>query len=367
MNSSMIDWDLAVATGTRLVRPGPQISAAEARKAVAQLRDHAAHAQAHVAGFTGLTASTEGASVAVIDRPGWIKANADGFRTVLEPLVRKIQDTRPPSAVATAVGSRVTGVQTGSLLAFLATKVLGQYELFPPYGESVDTRPGRLLLVAPNIVATEREMQVDPDDFRLWVCLHEETHRVQFGAVPWLRGHVMSELEAFVAATDVDPTAIARRLRSAASAAFEAVRDGFDPDASSEGGSLVEAVQTPEQREILDRITALMSLLEGHADFVMDGVGPAVIPSVAEIRSKFQRRRRESGRIESVVRQLLGIDAKMRQYRDGERFVRAAVGQAGMAGFNRVWESPANLPTKDELTQPRDWVARVVGLRELEA
>ena len=304
--------------------------------------------------------------MAVIDRPGWIRANAAGFQTVLEPLIAKIQRERPPSAVATAVGSRVTGVQTGSLLAFLATKVLGQYELFPPHGESAGTRPGRLLLVAPNIVSTEREMGVDPHDFRLWVCLHEETHRVQFGGVPWLRGHVMSEIEAFVAATDVDPTAIARRLRSAAGAAYAAVRDGFDPDASSEGGSLVEAVQTPEQREILDRITALMSLLEGHADFVMDGVGPAVIPSVAEIRRKFQRRRKEAGRVEAVVRRLLGIDAKMRQYRDGERFVRAAVSRGGMAGFNRVWESPANLPTKAELSAPGDWVNRVVGLGELE-
>jgi coenzyme F420 biosynthesis associated uncharacterized protein len=366
MNSSMVDWDLAVATGTRLVRPGPQVSVAEAREAVAQLRDHAAAAYEHVAGFTGLHASTEGASVAVIDRPGWIRANAAGFQTVLEPLVAKIQGQRPPSAVATAVGARVTGMQTGSLLAFLATKVLGQYELFPPYGESADARPGRLLLVAPNIVATEREMHVEPRDFRLWVCLHEETHRVQFGAVPWLRGHVMSEIEAFVAATDVDPSAVARRLRSAASAAYEAVRDGFDPDSSPEGGSLVEAVQTPEQREILDRITALMSLLEGHADFVMDGVGPAVIPSVAEIRAKFQRRRKESGRVEAVVRRLLGIDAKMRQYRDGERFVRTAVDQSGMTGFNRIWESPANLPTREELAQPRDWVTRVVGLRELE-
>ena len=367
MNSSMVDWDLAVSTGTRLVRAGPQISAAEAREAVAQLRDHAAEAHEHVAGFTGLHASTDGASVAVIDRPGWIQANAAGFQTVLEPLIAKIQRERPPSAVATSVGSRVTGVQTGSLLAFLATKVLGQYELFPPYGESADPRPGRLLLVAPNIVSTEREMAVDPRDFRLWVCLHEETHRVQFGGVPWLRGHVMTEIEAFVAATDVDPTAIARRLRSAAGAAFEAIRDGFDPDASPEGGSLVEAVQTPEQREILDRITALMSLLEGHADFVMDGVGPPVIPSVAEIRAKFQRRRKEAGRVESVMRRLLGIDAKMRQYRDGERFVRAAVEQSGMAGFNRVWESPANLPTKEELARPRDWVTRVVGRRELEA
>jgi coenzyme F420 biosynthesis associated uncharacterized protein len=367
MNPPMVDWDLAVATGTRLVRPGPAISAAEAREAVATLRDHAAAAHEHVAGFTGLHATTEGASVAVIDRPGWIRSNAAGFQTVLEPLIAKIQDQRPPSAVATAVGSRVTAVQTGSLLAFLATKVLGQYELFPPHGESVDDRPGRLLLVAPNIVATEREMHVDPHDFRLWVCLHEETHRVQFGGVPWLRGHVMGEVEAFVGATDVDPSAIARRLRSAASAAFEAVRDGFDADASSEGGSLVEAVQSPAQREILDRITALMSLLEGHADFVMDGVGPSVIPSVAEIRSKFQRRRKDAGRVESVVRRLLGIDAKMRQYRDGERFVRAVVGQAGMAGFNRVWESPANLPTKVELAAPRDWVSRVVGRPELEA
>jgi coenzyme F420 biosynthesis associated uncharacterized protein len=366
MNSSMVDWDLAVATGTRLVRPGPHISSAEAHEAVAQLRDYAAEAHEHVAGFTGLHASTDGASVAVIDRPGWIKANAAGFQTVLEPLIAKIQQDRPPSAMATAVGSRVTGVQTGSLLAFLATKVLGQYELFPPYGDTAGPRPGRLLLVAPNIVSTEREMGVDPRDFRLWVCLHEETHRVQFGGVPWLRAHVMSEIEAFVSATDVDPSAIARRLRSAASAAYEAVRDGFDPDSSSEGGSLVEAVQTPEQREVLDRITALMSLLEGHADFVMDGVGPAVIPTVGEIRGKFQRRRKEAGRVESVVRRLLGIDAKMRQYRDGERFVRAAVGQAGMTGFNRVWESPANLPTKEELAAPRDWVDRVVGPRELE-
>lgn len=367
MNSSMVDWDLAVATGTRLVKAGPDVSPAEAREAVAQLRDFAGQAHEHVAGYTGLDAPTEGSSVAVIDRPGWIEANASGFRTVLEPLVAKIQANRPATPMAAAVGSRVTGVQTGSLLAFLATKVLGQYELFPPYGAAADGRPGRLLLVAPNIVGTEREMHVDPRDFRLWVCLHEETHRVQFGAVPWLRGHVMGEIEAFVAATDVDPSAIAARVRAAAAATYEAVRGGFGPEATGEGGSLVEAVQTPEQREILDRITALMSLLEGHADFVMDGVGPTVIPSVAEIRAKFQRRRKETGRVETVLRRLLGIDAKMRQYRDGERFVRGAVDQAGMTGFNRVWESPDNLPTKDELARPRDWVSRVVGPAQIQA
>ena len=364
----MVDWDLAVTTGRRLVGAGPSVSSGEARAAVAQLREFAAEAHGHVASFSRLDAPTDGAAVAVIDRPGWIQANADGFRTVLEPLVEKIQQQRPraTSPVSDAVGSKVTGVQTGSLLAFLATKVLGQYELFPPYGVDPGDRPGRLLLVAPNIVSAEREMGVEPRDFRLWVCLHEETHRVQFGAVPWLRAHMMDEIRAFVSATDVDPAALAARLKAAAAAAYGAVRDGFDPD-NTEGGSLVEAVQTPEQREILDRITALMSLLEGHADFVMDGVGPSVIPSVSTIRGKFQARRKEASRVEHVVRRLLGIDAKLRQYRDGERFVRGAVERSGMDGFNQVWAAPANLPTRDEIADPAAWVARVVTPRELPA
>ena len=356
----MVDWDLAVATGRKLVKPGPPVTADEARAAVTQLKAFAVEAHGHVAGFTGLDAPTDLASVVVVDRPGWIEANASGFRTVLDPLIEKIQARRPQasSAMTDAVGAKVTGVQTGSLLAFLATKVLGQYELFPAHGEDPADRPGRLLLVAPNIVSAEREMDVDARDFRLWVCLHEETHRVQFGAVPWLRQHLMDEIAMFVGATDVEPSALAARLRAAAAAAYDAIREGFDPD-SAEGGSLIEAVQTPEQREILDRITALMSLLEGHADFVMDGVGPSVIPSVAAIRARFQARRRNATRMEHVVRRLLGIDAKLRQYRDGERFVRGAVERAGMTGFNRVWEAPGNLPTKAELADPASWVARV--------
>ena len=370
MNSSMVDWDLAVSTGRKLVSPGPTVTAAEARATVSQLRDFAADAHGHVAGFTRLDAPAGGGeAVVVVDRPGWIQANASGFRTVLEPLVAKIQEKKPRSSpVADAVGSKVTGVQTGSLLAFLATKVLGQYELFPPYGVDPTDKPGRLLLVAPNIVSAEREMGVDPRDFRLWVCLHEETHRVQFGAVPWLRRHMMDEISAFVGATDVDAAAVAERLKAAAAAAYGAIRDGFDPDSGEgSGGSLVDAVQSPAQREILARITALMSLLEGHADFVMDGVGPSVIPTVATIRAKFQTRRKEASRVEQVIRRLLGVDAKLRQYRDGERFVRGVVERAGMEGFNQVWARADNLPTKAELADPQAWVTRVVTPRELPA
>ena len=351
----MVDWDLAVTTGTRLVRPGPQTTAAEARQVVTDLKSYAAQANGHVAGFTGLHAPTDGSSVVVIDRPGWIQANAAGFRTVLEPLVDKLQDRRKVSSpVGDAVGAKVTGVQTGSLLAFLATKVLGQYELFPPYGQDPGSRPGRLLLVAPNIVAAEQEMGVDPHDFRLWVCLHEETHRVQFGAVPWLREHMMSEISNFVEATDVDPD----RLRSLLGDSLGEIVRVLRGDSES---SLVEIVTNPEQREVIDSVTAVMSLLEGHADVVMDGVGPEVIPTVDTIRERFNRRRKGSSGLDQMLRRLLGLDIKMKQYAEGAVFVRGVVDAVGMTGFNAVWSSPEALPTRQEILAPATWVSRVHG------
>jgi coenzyme F420 biosynthesis associated uncharacterized protein len=233
----------------------------------------------------------------------------------------------------------VTGGEVGVLLGFLAAKVLGQFD---PFHEP----SGRLLLVAPNIVHVEREISADPSDFRLWVCLHEETHRVQFTAVPWMRDHLFSEFQAL--AGTVDPTSV---LQDGLRRASESLRSG---------GNLLEALGSPEQREILDRVTGVMSLLEGHADVVMDGVGPQVIPSVAKIRAAFDRRRAGVGVLDRLLRRLLGLDAKMAQYRDGAKFVRAVVDRVGMAEFNAVWERPENLPGKNEITDPDVWVDRVL-------
>ncbi|MER5732944.1 zinc-dependent metalloprotease [Streptomyces sp. NPDC002138] len=362
----MVDWNLAVTTATRLVRPGPEITRDEARAVVAELREHARTSERHVREFTrmmpeGLAARDT--PVLVVDRAGWVKANVAGFRQLLGPLLGKMQERRgsmPGGAVLGAVGGKVTGVELGMLLSFLSSRVLGQYETFAPVSRELPgsaTGGGRLLLVAPNIVHVERELEVDPHDFRLWVCLHEETHRTQFTAVPWLREHLEGEIQTFLGATEMDPMTILERLREAAQSMVGARPEG---ERGEEGRSLVELVQTPEQREVLGRLTAVMSLLEGHADFVMDGVGPEVVPSVAEIREKFQTRRASgAGRLDAALRKLLGLDAKLRQYRDGERFVRAVVGQVGMDGFNRVWTSPNTLPTKAEIAKPADWVARV--------
>ncbi|MGK5629650.1 zinc-dependent metalloprotease [Streptomyces sp. URMC 123] len=365
--AEMVDWNLAVSTATRLVRPGPDVSRDEARAVVAELRRHAKSSEAHVRAFTRMAAPGDGGGqdtpVLIVDRPGWIRANVAGFRELLKPLLEKMRERRsdmPGGAVLGAVGGKVTGVEVGALLSFLASRVLGQYETFAPASRELPAGGaggGRLLLVAPNIVHVERELEVEPHDFRLWVCLHEETHRTQFTAVPWLRDHIEGEIQAFLGQTEIDPGTLLERVREALQQAVSGRPEGADEPG---GRSIVELVQTPAQRETLARLTAVMSLLEGHADYVMDGVGPEVVPSVAEIREKFQKRRASgAGRLDQVLRKLLGLDAKLRQYRDGERFVRAVVDEVGMDGFNRVWTSPNTLPTKSEIAKPADWVARV--------
>ncbi|WP_328537446.1 zinc-dependent metalloprotease [Streptomyces sp. NBC_00344] len=362
--AEMVDWNLAMATATRFAKQGPDVSRDEARAVVAELRRHAKSAEEHVRAFTRMIPEDTDLAdtpVLVVDRAGWVKANVAGFREILKPLMEKMQNRRantPGGAVFGAVGGKVTGVELGMLLSFLSSRVLGQYETFAPAGRDMPAGGGgRLLLVAPNIVHVERELEVEPHDFRLWVCLHEETHRTQFTAVPWLRDHLEGEIQSFLSETDIDPMTVLERLREAAQSLAGGRPEGEEDES---GGSLVELVQTPAQREILSRLTAVMSLLEGHADYVMDGVGPEVVPSVNEIREKFQQRRaRGAGRLDQALRKLLGLDAKLRQYRDGERFVRTVVDEVGMDGFNRVWTSPNTLPTKAEIAAPAEWIARV--------
>jgi coenzyme F420 biosynthesis associated uncharacterized protein len=161
----------------------------------------------------------------------------------------------------------------------------------------------------------------------------------------------------FLLASELDPAAILKRLRAAADAVAGAVRGADDSE------SLIEAIQTPRQREILDRLTCVMTLVEGHGDYVMDAVGPRVVPSVAEIRERFNARRGTAGRMEKAIRRILGIDLKMKQYAQGSAFVAAVVDEAGMAVFNKVWTSPQTLPTKAELGDPRAWLARVADGR----
>ncbi|MGY1820645.1 zinc-dependent metalloprotease [Geodermatophilus sp. SYSU D00079] len=351
--ASMVDWELAGRTARRLVGPGPETTREEAAAVVRELHEAAATAVAHVERLTGLQALPSGPvpEVAVVDRPGWVDANAAGMAALMDPLVEALiarQESRP-GPLAAAIGSRATGVQAGGILAFLSSRVLGQYEVFGT--------GGRLLLVAPNIVDAERRLGVDPSDFRLWVCLHEVTHQLQFTAFPWLRDHLEAQVAEFVAATDLDADVLRDRLRDVLRSIGDAVRGGDGGDDSG----LMALIQDPAQRAVLDRVTAVMSLVEGHAEYVMDGVGPDVVPSVKTLRKRFAQRRKGRGPLDRVLRRLLGLEQKMKQYADGRHFVGGVVDLVGMEGFNRVWSGPETLPRIEELTDPARWVERVHG------
>lgn len=347
MSEEYVDWALAKRTGQRWVADGPSTTAAEAAGVVAELRDAAHRALQPVADTARLDATAGAKSpVYVVDRAAWIDVNVDSMAALLNPVVDALTAKRKAGPRARAVGAKVTGTETGALMGFVASKVLGQYDLAP------DGQPS-LLLVAPNIVSAERELAVDPSDFRLWVCLHEETHRVQFTAVPWLRQHLIDRIRTLAVDMVPDPEMLQQRLQDAVKALPGLLREG--------SGGLTDLVGTPEQRAELANVTAIMSLLEGHADVVMDDVGPQIVPTVEDIRRKFNARRKGGVGPDRIIRRLLGLEAKMRQYRDGAAFCRAVQAQIGVDGFNAVWAGPANLPTADEIYAPATWVARVHG------
>jgi coenzyme F420 biosynthesis associated uncharacterized protein len=360
---ALVDWDVAARTAKRLSPAPPRASREVADAVVGELYRAASTAAGHVAELTALREPTITAVTRVVDRGAWIEANAGGMRTALMPLLDRAaataQSGRPGGDAIAEFGSRITGAQVGAVLGFLSGRVLGQFEFF-------DRPGGQLMLVAPNILAAEQQLQVSPSDFRLWVCLHEVTHRVQFSAVSWLRQHMLNELNALAAATETDPAVMRKRLSAAAGELARLVRgsdgagEGSDDDsAAAAGAGLVGLLATPEQRAVLDRLSAFMSLVEGHAEYVMNAVPSTVLKTQPTIEQRFAARRRGANPLDRLVRRLLGLDAKTRQYIDGSAFVRTVVARVGLQDFNAVWTSPETLPTKDEIADPLRWVARV--------
>lgn len=328
-----VDWALALATGVRTAGRGPELSLTEAAAEVEALRAAARAAREPVARVTGMYAGDDVPAV-VVDRPDWIRSNAASLQVLLAPLAAS-----NGGGFAHAISSRVAAVELGLALGWMSGKVLGQFEALP----GLSGEP-RLLLVAPNIVAAAEALGADSADFRMWVCLHEETHRVQFGAVEWLPGFFAASVATLLADLNAGPGELISRIASG-------VRN-------TDGLGLAGLLQAPESRATMVQLMALMTLLEGHADWVMDSAGD-VVPSAAELRAGFEQRRKSAGLLDTLIRKVLGVDAKMAQYRDGAAFVRAVVGEVGRDEFNRVWESPDTLPSMDEIRTPSDWVARV--------
>ncbi len=339
-----VDWQFAATVGARLARPGPPATAYTRQQAVDDLALAARAAEGPVRDVTRLSGDDAVQEARIVDRAQWIRSASASMRVMSG-------GTDTPS---NPIAGRAAGVQTGAVLAFISSGILGQYD---PFAAGSDGTAGALLLVYPNVIAVERQLRLPPKDFRLWVCLHEVTHRVQFTANPWLAGYMSQALSVLTADGSDGVMTLVGRLADFVTARGEPTR-GEVP-----GGvvGLLRALQSEPQRAALDQLLVLGTLLEGHADYVMDAVGPAVVPSVGLIRRRFDdRRQRKQPPLQRLLRALLGVDAKLNQYTRGRAFVAGVVDLVGMEGFNTVWTGPETLPRPDEIENPQRWIDRVL-------
>jgi coenzyme F420 biosynthesis associated uncharacterized protein len=366
-----VDWSAAQHRASAVARPGPRADRAELVALVADLRGAARRAPAHVAAVTGLHEAAETAAagaVHVIDRPRWVQVNLQMFRHLVE-------DVLPAPTVPGA--ARIAGEEMGFVLGFLATKVLGQFDPFSAEagddGQIEDgigragaseavggtAGRGRLVLVAPNVLQAERQMRLNPADFRQWVCLHEQTHAVQFAAAPWLAGHLYERVRAVVASLE-ELGRDTGRLQSVLEALPRVLWGKPDPSGDTlSAHALLDVALDEDQRAAVAGVVAVMSLLEGHADVVMDASGPQVIRTLPVIRARFEARRDGRGPLDVLLRRLLGLEAKVAQYRTGAAFVHGVVDEVGHEGLNAVWSGPDALPTATEILDPAAWLRRV--------
>jgi coenzyme F420 biosynthesis associated uncharacterized protein len=342
----LLDWKTARSVGARAAGAGPELRAVDRARLNEDFAELVPFASAEVQTFTGLVVDGYPARPWVMNRADWIAANLRTFNGVLEPFAQRVLAKTGEGTFA-SVRRATLGVQVGALLGYLSRKVLGQFDVFLPPDDD-----GLIYFVGPNIAGVERRFGFGERDFRLWISLHEVAHRVQFGAVPWLRGYVGGLASTYLGSMDLDPKRVVERVRRAA----EAVRAGR---VEWRGFGWVFLLMTPDQQDLFRRMQAVMSLLEGHGNHVMNGLGSRLIDDAPLFKVRLAERRRSAGGMERTLQRSIGYDMKARQYDVGERFVSQVVERSGMEGFNLVWRSPANLPTLEEIARPEAWVSRV--------
>lgn len=340
----LADWTTALEIGKRVAGAGPIVPPEARVRMRDDLTQLVVRAEGLVTDFTGLEVQGFRSRAWAMGRGDWIRQNLQGLQRLMEPLAERLLERRPDRS---SFARKTLGTQVGGILGYVSRRVLGQFDVFLPPDDD-----GLIYFVGPNLVEIERRFALPPQDFRLWIAIHEVTHRVQFSAAPWLRGYLGDTVDEYLATVSLDSGELRQQLRRAT----EELRAGAD----LRGAGGIFLLLSPEQRAIFERTQAMMSLLEGHASFVMNEVAAEHVHDLARLKRALSVRRSTKG-VEKTFQRAIGFDQKVAQYDAGERFVREVVAAAGMEGLNLVWRGPANLPTRDEVAEPARWLSRVTG------
>jgi coenzyme F420 biosynthesis associated uncharacterized protein len=349
-----VDWHVAAQVAARVAGRHAPYPAYEIRALEADFAELTAEAEVLVAEETGLRSLAGPARARVTDRSGWVEANVASFQRLLGPVTAKLgasleRSSSRPFALPLSASRRLSGTQVGMLLGWMSSRVLGQYDQLLIEDEDADDQD-IVYYVGPNILGLERRYGFPPREFRLWLALHEVTHRAQFTGVPWMREHFLGLVQRTLDGVDPDP----RRLLDALRRSAGQVRAGRNP---LEDGGLLTLLATPEQYATIQEVGGLMSLLEGHGDITMDRAGADRIPNAPHFARALRERRKQRG-LSRVVTSLVGLDAKLRQYEQGEAFIEAVEAAGGEPLFRRVWDGPEWLPTWPEIRDPARWIER---------
>jgi coenzyme F420 biosynthesis associated uncharacterized protein len=346
----VVDWALAERMAIRVAGSEPFAGSYHADSLAPDFEELTTEAEALVGDATGLRSLAGPARARVTDRAGWIRANVASFQRLLRPLTDKIGPRLAAGPMA-PVARRAAGAEIGVLLGWMSTRVLGQYDLLVLDDDTAEEQD-LVYFVGPNVLALEKRFAFPPREFRLWLALHEVTHRAQFTGVPWMREHYLGLVHRALDDVDPDPMRIVHALRRVAASA----RDRRNP--LSEGG-IAALLASPEQAIVLQQMGGLMSLLEGHGDVTMDRAGADRIPSADRFSRALRARRRQVSPPIRLLQQLIGLEAKLNQYEQGERFIAAVERVGGPELLNSAFEAPMMLPTLAEIRDPAAWIRRV--------
>lgn len=356
-----VDWGLAEKVAVRVAGREPLAASYHYARLRSDFEEVTAHAEDLVERATGLRSARGAARARVVDRADWVRANLASFGRLLRPLTERmaerLDERRGPGAAVSGFSRRAAGVEIGGLLGWMATRVLGQYDLLVLEEEDLDDQD-LVYFVGPNVLALEKRFGFPPREFRLWLALHEVTHRAQFTGVPWLRPHFLSLVGQTLDAVDPDP----RRFLDAATRVVQGLRSRRNP---LDDGGVATLLATPGERELFGRISGMMSLLEGHGDVTMDRAGEGHVPSADRFSRALRQRRRQGGAAAKVLQKVTGIDAKMKQYSQGESFIAYVERHGGAGALDAAWRGPEWLPTLAEIRSPQEWLERVRLSEEL--
>jgi coenzyme F420 biosynthesis associated uncharacterized protein len=348
-----VDWQLAERVAVRVAGREPFAASYHYDSLEPDFLELTARAEELVAQETGLRSLAGPARARITDRAGWISANIASFQRLLRPVTDKLGERITTSPVA-PLAQRFAGAEVGAMLGWMSTRVLGQYDLLI-IEEEAPHEQDLVYYVGPNVLALEKRYAFPPGEFRLWLALHEVTHRAQFTGVPWMREHFLGLVGQVLDSIDPDPG----RIFDAVGRVLDDLREGRKP---LDDGGMMALLATPAQREALEHISGMMSLLEGHGDVTMDRAGEGLVPSAGRFGRVLRERRKQANPLARFLQRLIGLEAKLNQYALGERFIEQ-VEAAGDEVFDRVWDRPENLPTMSEIREPEKWIARVQPAR----